>query len=79
MASANNALRVFFILTVVCAARAAPAPGGGAKATGGAGESFDITKLGAKSDGKTDSTKVTKHMSPTTAMHRYIITRFDYD
>ena len=41
-------------------------PGGGAKVTGGAGESFDITKLGAKSDGKTDSTKVTKHMSPTT-------------
>ncbi|PUZ56444.1 hypothetical protein GQ55_5G302200 [Panicum hallii var. hallii] len=57
MASANNALRVFFILTVVCAARAAPAPAGAAKATGGAGEAFDITKLGATNDGKTDSTK----------------------
>ncbi|KAK8452850.1 hypothetical protein SEVIR_5G183166v4 [Setaria viridis] len=76
MASKNNALRVFLILTVVCAvcaakkggakkdeaAAAAPAPGGAAapegaaKATGAEG-TFDISKLGATGDGKTDSTK----------------------
>jgi hypothetical protein len=71
MASTNNALGVFFILTVVCAVCAAkkggekkdegvvaaPAPGGAVKATGAEG-TFDISKLGASGDGKTDSTKV---------------------
>lgn len=95
MASKNNALRVFLILTVVCAvcaakkggakkdeaAAAAPAPGGAAapegaaKATGAEG-TFDISKLGATGDGKTDSTKVNKcsqsHASIDRAMHLII-------
>uniref|UniRef100_A0A804QK99 Exopolygalacturonase n=1 Tax=Zea mays TaxID=4577 RepID=A0A804QK99_MAIZE len=65
MASAHNALRVFFILAVVCAVctakrtgankeESAAAPGG---AAGGSGGTFDISKLGATSDGKTDCTK----------------------
>jgi galacturan 1,4-alpha-galacturonidase len=68
MASAHNALRVFFILAVVCAVctakrtgankeESAAAPGG---AAGGSGGTFDISKLGATSDGKTDCTKVRK-------------------
>uniref|UniRef100_A0A0D9V1K4 Exopolygalacturonase n=1 Tax=Leersia perrieri TaxID=77586 RepID=A0A0D9V1K4_9ORYZ len=70
MAMMDNFIRVFFILTVVSGAAyakkpaaaakestpaydAAAAPGPGAAAT----HPFDITELGAVSDGKTDSTK----------------------
>ncbi|XP_062178520.1 exopolygalacturonase-like [Phragmites australis] len=73
MALGSNALRViFFLVMVVCAvhagkpapkekeneksSEAAAAPEGAAEASGPGG-SFDISKLGAKGDGKTDSTK----------------------
>src|SRR5947207_11935950 len=80
MASGSNALRIFFLLVLVCAAHAgkpapkeksdskeekksdgkagvpAEGPSGSAEASGPGG-SFDISKLGAKGDGKTDSTK----------------------
>ena len=89
MASASNALRVFFILAVVsavCTAKrtgaktgdsaaalaasgGAAAPEGAAKAAGGSG-TFDISKLGATSDGKTDSTKVNVNKCQ---HHRYMV------
>jgi len=60
-------MRALFLLALVCAAHAgkdtkesssAPAKeGGDAKAASGPGGSFDITKLGASGNGKTDSTK----------------------
>jgi galacturan 1,4-alpha-galacturonidase len=95
MASANNALRVFFILAVVsavCTAKrtgaktgdsAAAAASGGAAAPEGAAKAaaasgtFDISKLGATSDGKTDSTKVNVNKCQ---HHRYmVLQRFRYD
>jgi hypothetical protein len=65
MASARNAIRALCVLVAVCAAcatkrssktaaAAAPEEGG----SGDTGSTFDITKLGATGDGKTDSTKV---------------------
>lgn len=69
MAVSDNAIRVFFLLMVVCAAvhakpvqkekESAPAAAGpkGAAAASGPGGSFDITKLGASGDGKADCTK----------------------
>ncbi|CAD6336311.1 unnamed protein product [Miscanthus lutarioriparius] len=67
MACTDNAMRALFLLALVCAAHAgtdkkesssAPAKeGGDAKAASGPGGSFDITKLGASGNGKTDSTK----------------------
>ncbi|KAL6621266.1 hypothetical protein ACP70R_033698 [Stipagrostis hirtigluma subsp. patula] len=67
MASMNSVIRVFFFLTAICAASAAAAggaaaagatakPGGAAAKPGGASQAFDITKLGAAGDGKTDCT-----------------------
>jgi galacturan 1,4-alpha-galacturonidase len=65
----NNNLRVFFLLAmVVCAAHAGkPAPKGkddeksdsaaAPSDAAGGGDSSDISKLGAKGDGKTDNTK----------------------
>jgi galacturan 1,4-alpha-galacturonidase len=64
MASRNDAMiRAFLLLTLVGAVFAgkkeqAPAKEDGAKEASGPGGSFDITKLGASGDGKTDSTKV---------------------
>ncbi|CAD6341217.1 unnamed protein product [Miscanthus lutarioriparius] len=67
MACTDNAMRALFLLALVCAAHAgkdtkesssAPAKeDGDAKAASGPGGSFDITKLGASGNGKTDSTK----------------------
>ncbi|XP_062227642.1 exopolygalacturonase-like [Phragmites australis] len=79
MALGRNAVRILFLVMVVCAAQAgkpapkekeekgkeksgasapeaAAGPEGAAEASGPGG-SFDISKLGAKGDGKTDSTK----------------------
>ncbi|CAM0910026.1 unnamed protein product [Alopecurus aequalis] len=61
MAFRNVAMRVFFLLLVVSAAyvkgKDAEKKDEKAGATSGPGGSFDITKLGAKPDGKTDCTK----------------------
>jgi galacturan 1,4-alpha-galacturonidase len=62
MAFANNAMRALFLLALVCAAqagkKAASKDDGAAKGGGSCPDgSCDITKLGAKGDGKTDSTK----------------------
>jgi len=63
MASASNALRVFFILAILCAVCTAKRTGAKTgdsaadSAASGASGTFDISKLGATGDGKTDSTK----------------------
>lgn len=66
MPTSRNVIRVLVLMVLVGAVFAgkkeekkesAAAEEGGAKASGDGG-SFDITKLGASGDGKTDSTKV---------------------
>jgi galacturan 1,4-alpha-galacturonidase len=67
MAFGNDATRVFFVLMVMCATStakrlakegAAPAPAPEAAEASRASGIFDITKVGATSDGKTDCSKV---------------------
>ncbi|TVU08164.1 hypothetical protein EJB05_41555, partial [Eragrostis curvula] len=58
MASRNDTLiRAFVLVALVCAARAGKDAEKKETAASGDGGSFDITKLGASGDGKTDSTK----------------------
>ncbi|GJM98227.1 hypothetical protein PR202_ga15216 [Eleusine coracana subsp. coracana] len=64
MALSSNALRILFLVVLVCTAHAGkPAPKEksekkeGAAEASGPGGSFDISKLGGSGDGKTDSTK----------------------
>ena len=75
MAFGNNATRVLFVLMVMCAtstakrpagkesAAPAPAPEVATSEASGTSGIFDITKLGATSDGKTDCSKVTSRES----------------
>jgi galacturan 1,4-alpha-galacturonidase len=70
MAFGKNARRVLLVLMVMCAtstakrpaakegAAPAPAPEAGASEASGATGIFDITNVGATSDGKTDCSKV---------------------
>jgi galacturan 1,4-alpha-galacturonidase len=78
MASARNAIRALFVLAAVCAAYATNMPGRATKTdgaespaaapaegpAGSGGTTFDITKLGATGDGKTDSTEVYINIMP---------------